>query len=373
MENFFLAALQGVSGPGSVRIRRLTGCFGSAAEVWRASAGALQAAAVLDAAGLEKLLAARREQPELPERLQEECGRKGIRLCSQADEAYPKLLGEICNPPAVLFYRGALAGDTPRIAMVGSRRVSAYGRNVAENLGRALADRGFAVVSGAAAGVDTCSHQGALQKGATEAVLGCGVDVAYPPGNARLLAEIAERGAVLSEYLPGARPLAGHFPARNRIISGMCLGTVVVEAAQKSGSLITAEMALGEGRDVFAVPGSIFSPVSTGCNRLIQQGAKLVIDSRDIIEEYPEFAKKRGNRKNNDEKNKTHAIITETEEEILHVLSCDAPLSIDEAVCRLNGGSAAEVAFILLQMEFKGLVRSDDLHRYVRTVKEGVL
>lgn len=373
MEKFFLAALQGVRGLGGIKIRRLTDYFGSAGEVWRASGAAIKAAGILDARGLEELLAVRREQPGLPERLQELCGHRGISLCSQEDEAYPELLREIHNPPAVLFYRGRLVGDRPRIAMVGSRRVSAYGRNVAENLGSALAGRGFTVVSGAAAGVDTCSHQGALQKGVTEAVLGCGVDVAYPPGNGRLLAEIAEKGAVLSEYLPGTKPLAGNFPARNRIISGMCLGTVVVEAAQKSGSLITAELALSEGRDVFAVPGSIFSPVSKGCNRLIQQGAKLVIDSRDIIEEYPEFAKKHGNRKNNDEKNKTHAIITEKEEDILHVLSCDEPLSIDEVVCRLQGGSAADAAFTLLQMEFKGLVRSDDLHRYVRTVKEGVL
>ena len=178
---------------------------------------------------------------------------------------------------------------------------------------------------------------------------------------------------MLSEYLPGTRPLAGNFPARNRIISGMCLGTIVVEAAKRSGSLITAEMAVSEGRDVFAVPGSIFSPASTGCHRLIQQGAKLVIDSHDIIEEYPEFAKKRNKKKNIDEKNKTHAIITETEERILQVLQFDEPLSIDEVIYRLHGGDVANAAFVLLQLEFKGLVRSDDLHRYVRTVKEGVL
>ncbi|MGM9539329.1 DNA-processing protein DprA [Anaerovibrio sp.] len=373
MENFFLAALQGIDGLGGTRIRRLTDYFGSAAEVWKAAEGEIAVAGILSGGMLEKLLHARREKPDWPERLQEECGRKGIRLCSEADAAYPVLLREIRNPPAVLFYRGTLMGDRPRLAMVGSRRVSAYGRNVAESLGRALAGHGFAVVSGAALGVDTCSHRGALAEGVTEAVLGCGVDVAYPPVNGGLLAEIAEKGAVISEYLPGTRPLAANFPARNRIISGMSLGTIVVEAAKRSGSLITAEMAVSEGRDVFAVPGSIFSPVSMGCNRLIQQGAKLVIDSCDIIEEYPEFAKKCSKQKNNDEKNKTHAIITETEEEILRVLSFDEPLSIDEVIYRLHGGDVANAAFVLLQLEFKGLVRSDDLHRYVRTVKEGVL
>lgn len=373
MEKFFLAVLQGIDGLGGIRIRRLTDYFGSAGQVWKAAEGDIGAAGILDDRVLENLLCARRERPDWPDRLQEECSRKGISLCARDEEVYPVLLKEIHNPPAVLFYRGTLAGARPRLAMVGSRRVSAYGRNVAESLGRALAGHGFAVVSGAAAGVDTCSHRGALAKGVTEAVLGCGVDVAYPPGNKRLLDEIAEKGAVISEYLPGTKPLAANFPARNRIISGMSLGTVVVEAAKRSGSLITAEMAVSEGRDVFAVPGSIFSPVSMGCNRLIQQGAKLVIDSHDIIEEYPEFVKKRGKQKNNDEKNKTHAIITKTEEEILRVLSYDDPLSIDEVIYRLHGGDVANAAFVLLQLEFKGLVRSDDLHRYVRTVKEGVL
>ena len=372
MEKFFLAALQGVNGLGGKRIRRLNNYFGSAMAVWQAGEGELRQAKILDEGVLESLLLARRGQPDLPERLQEECGRKGISLCTIEEGEYPGLLKEINNPPLALFYRGRLA-ERPRLALVGSRRVSAYGRNVAESLGSSLAAGGFTVVSGAALGVDTCSHQGALKKGITEAVLGCGVDVVYPSGNGRLLAEIAEKGAVLSEYLPGTRPLAGNFPARNRIISGMCLGTIVVEAAKRSGSLITAEMAVSEGRDVFAVPGSIFSPASTGCHRLIQQGAKLVIDSHDIIEEYPEFAKKRNKKKNIDEKNKTHAIITETEERILQVLQFDEPLSIDEVIYRLHGGDVANAAFVLLQLEFKGLVRSDDLHRYVRTVKEGVL
>ncbi len=373
MENFYLAALQGCNQIGGALLRSLAEHFGSGQAVWQAGEQELRGSGILPQPVLETLTAVRRKSADLPRLLQEECRRKKIELCSWREEAYPPLLKAIHNPPAVLFYRGRLQNDKPRLAVVGSRRVTAYGRVVAEELSASLAAAGFSVVSGAAFGADACSHQGALTRGATEAVLGCGVDVAYPPANQQLLAEIAEKGAVISEYLPGTPAKAGNFPARNRIISGMCLGTVVVEAASRSGSLITAEMALNEGRDVFAVPGSIFSPVSRGCNQLIQQGAKLVIDSRDIIDEYSNFVKKTANKQNNDEKNKTHAIITETEERILEVLTLDEPLSIDEVIYRLHGSNTANAAFVLLQLEFKGLVRSDDLHRYVRTAKEGIL
>lgn len=373
MENFYLGVLQGCSQMGGATIRRLVQYFGSAANVWHAEAGEIRQAGLMRPDVWEEFILARQKNPSWPQELAEICTGRHIELVSRTEEDYPELLSEISNPPEVLFYRGHLQNHLPRIAMVGARRVSAYGRTVAEQLGSAMAKAGFAVVSGAALGVDTCSHEGALQKGATEAVLGCGVDVAYPLGNRRLLDEIAEKGAVISEFLPGAQPIAANFPARNRIISGMSLGTVVVEAAQRSGSLITAEMAISEGRDVFAVPGSIFSPVSKGCHRLIQQGAKLIVDSHDIIEEYPQFAKKAVHTKNNEEKNKSHAIITETEKRILRILTPEEPLSVDEVIYRLHGTGVANAAYVLLQLELKGLVRSDDLRRYVRTVKEGVL
>lgn len=373
MEKFYLAALQGCSGIGGVLIRRLCEFFGSAERAWRAEEGDLRASGILSESIVSELLAMRKGSPALPEYLQEECAKKHIKVCSQGDGMYPELLQEIHNPPVVLFYRGTLQNHLPRIAMVGARKVTAYGRAAGENMAAALAKKGFSIVSGAAMGVDTCCHQGALMRGTTEAVLGCGVDVAYPASNARLLAEIAEKGAIISEYLPASPPKSGNFPARNRIISGMSLGTVVVEAARRSGSLITAELALSQGRDVFAVPGSIFSSVSRGCNHLIQEGAKLVLDSNDIMVEYPDFVKKSINKQNNDEKNKSHAIITETEKQILAILKPDEPLSIDEVIYQLHGKNTANAAFVLLQLEFKGLVRTDSLHRYVRTVKEGIL
>ena len=373
MERFYLGVLQGCSGLGGAVLRALAGHFGSARQVWQAEAGELAGTGLLRPAVLEELLHVRRQRPDWPSELADICGKKQIKLTARADEDYPELLREIANPPEILFYRGHLQNHLPRMAMVGARKVSAYGRAVAKELAAALARAGFCVVSGAAFGVDACSHEGALSRGTTEAVLGCGVDVAYPPENASLLAQIVEKGAVLSEFLPETQPIARNFPARNRIISGMSLGTAVVEAAERSGSLITAEMAISEGRDVFAVPGSIFSPVSKGCHRLIQQGAKLIVDSHDIIEEYPQFAKKNANSKNNDEKNKTHAIITETEKRILQILTPEEPLSIDEIIYRLHGTQVANAAFVLLQLEMKGLARSDDLRRYVRTIKEGVL
>lgn len=375
MEKFYLGALQGCSQIGGAHIRRLVDYFGSGEAVWRAQEAAVTASGILPEMAREGLFAARREQPDLPASLQEECSRKGIKVCSMADSEYPELLKEIHNPPMVLFYRGSLR-QRPRIAMVGARKVSAYGRAVAEQLASALAVVGFSVVSGAALGVDSCSHRGALKRGVTEAVLGCGTDVVYPRSNKSLLEEIAQEGAVISEYLPGAGPLAGNFPARNRIISGMCLGTVVVEAAERSGSLITAEQALSEGRDVFAVPGSIFSPVSRGCNRLLQQGAKAVLDSHDIIDEYTgllKYSLVEEKKKNLNDNSTTRVIITEVEAAILRVLTPDEPLSVDEIICRSHIRKAADVTFALLQLELKEMARSDNLQRYVRTVKEGVL
>ena len=252
MDRFYLGVLQGCSQLGGAIIRRLVSHFGSGRQVWQVQAGELAETGLLRPAVLEEFLLARKQRPDWPLELEEICHKKHIHLVIRENEAYPELLKEIANPPEVLFYKGSLKNHLPRIAMVGARRVSAYGRSVAQQLSASLAQAGFSVVSGAALGVDACCHEGALQKGTTEAVLGCGVDVVYPASNRHLLAQIEERGAIISEYLPGAQPIAGNFPARNRIISGMSLGTVVVEAAQRSGSLITAEMALSEGRDVFA-------------------------------------------------------------------------------------------------------------------------
>jgi DNA processing protein len=205
------------------------------------------------------------------------------------DANYPANLREISTPPERLYVRGTVTDDDAlAVAIVGSRTATSYGLAVAERLAAELAARGITVVSGLARGIDTAAHRGALRAGGRSiAVLGSGVDVIYPPENRRLAREIEAQGAVLSQFAPDTRPLAGHFPARNRVIAGLALGVVVVEAAERSGSLITAGLAGELGREVMAVPGPVTSAQSVGAHRLIQDGAALVMSGEDVISQLP--------------------------------------------------------------------------------------
>ena len=367
MERFYLAALQLAGGVGLAGAKRLLEHFGTAEAAWRAPAAAL--AACLPAPAAASLGQLRRERPSLHEEIAADCQRKQVALCIQTDAEYPPLLKQIFNPPLVLFYRGTLQPEAHRLAIVGSRRFSPYGKSVAEALAMELARSGATVVSGAARGIDSAAHRGALQTGRTVAVLGCGVDVVYPPENRKLLDEIAEAGAVISEYVPGTQPLPVFFPTRNRIISGLAHGTVVVEAAERSGSLITAEMALSEGRDVFAVPGSIYSVTSQGCNQLIQQGAKLITRARDVLEEYAWAAPPAAGAK----EKAAGPRLSPEEKKVYALLSYELPQSVDDIICQLHGSDASNVAFLLLQMELRGLIVEDENHAYLRAVKEGTL
>ena len=248
--------------------------------------------------------------------------------------------------------------------MVGSRHCSPYGRAAARLLAEKISRAGVTVVSGAARGIDTESHQGAVAAGGrTIAVLGCGVDIAYPAENRRLLDEIAANGAVISEYMPGTPPLPGFFPARNRIIGGLCRGTLVVEAAERSGSLITAELSWDRGRDEFAVPGRVFSDRRGGCRRLSQQGAQHVTRVEDIFEEYGWTALPK-------QAVAGSAALSNEENRIYEVLSIEQPLAMDEIIYKLRGSNTAHIAFLLLQMELKGMIEETDTHSYVRAVKE---
>jgi len=264
------------------------------------------------------------------------------------DPAYPALLKKIHYPPQRLYVRGRLIGDEICVAVVGARKASSYGRMVAEYLGGELARRGIAVASGMARGVDTAAHRGALRAGGrTIAVLGCGIDVVYPQENRELMEEIAKSGAVITEFPPGEEPKPWHFPARNRIISGLALGTVVVEAGERSGSLITANFALEEGREVFAVPGQIRSPGSQGTHALIKQGAKLVEDIQDVLEELQLSIENRGKPR--------RAAPTSEEQKLLVSLGSEGRHT-DEVIAE-SGMSAAQVTALLAVMELKGLVR----------------
>ena len=224
------------------------------------------------------------------DRILGDCERLGLRILTMQDADYPLRLRNIYNPPCLLYIRGRLPliDEEAAVAMVGTRQATPYGKETAEELAYAMAKQGALIVSGGAYGIDTAAHRGALRAGAkTVALLGCGADVVYPAGNEWLYRDVAASGALVTEYPPGTPALGGHFPIRNRLISGLCLATVVVEAPERSGALITAHTALEQGRDVFAVPGPINAPMSRGCNRLIADGeASLVADTSDILWEY---------------------------------------------------------------------------------------
>lgn len=238
----------------------------------------------------------RDKSTETADRILGECRRLGIQIITMHDAIYPVRLRNIFDPPILLYVKGKLPvlDEEVTVAMVGAREATPYGISCAERLSYEMAKQGALIISGAARGIDTASHRGALRAGKeTVAVLGCGIDVVYPPENRWLYRDIETRGALISEYAPGTAAIGGHFPVRNRIISGLSLATVVVEAGAKSGALITANLALEQGRDIYAVPGPIDAPASTGCNRLIADGAGLVTCGLDVLRDYlPQYPHK---------------------------------------------------------------------------------
>lgn len=266
---------------------RLLSSFGTVERIYAADRHALTQTEGLTKAQVDALCD---KDTRLADRIAADCDRLGVTILAQTDAGYPDRLRQIADPPVVLYVRGALP-DLDRVAcvsVVGKRQASAYGLVSARKLAAALARAGFVVVSGMAAGVDGAANRAAIQAGgATVAVLGCGTDVCYPAEHRRLMEDIALSGALVSEYPPGTPPERHHFPARNRIISGMTPGTLIIEAGRGAGSLLTADSALEQGRDVFAVPGLIDMPSFEGSNELIASGAaRLVQDARPIIREY---------------------------------------------------------------------------------------
>ena len=284
-ERAYWIILSMAAGIGPIRFQRLLDVCGGARGAWEASD--LQ----LAAAGLERRTAdslRRLRQRTSPRAMARDLEQRGIEPITLLDDAYPANLRQVADPPPVLFVRGRLdPSDTRAVALIGTRRATSYGQVVADRLARDLAAAGVTVVSGLARGVDTSAHRASVGAGGrTLAVLGNGLDQVYPPENTELARQIIEQnaGAVVSEFAPGVRPDAVNFPRRNRIISGLSLATVIVEAGQRSGALITADFALEQGREVLAVPGSIFGPMSVGSNQLLRQGATPVTCADDILE-----------------------------------------------------------------------------------------
>jgi len=287
------------------------------------------------------------------EDLWEKLVKKDYKLTTLWDEEYPPLLKEIKNPPLFLIYRGNIIGER-FIAIVGTRRPTQYGIKISEYFSRELVKYGFIIVSGLAYGIDTYAHKGALEGGGrTFGILGSSLDFIYPSGNRILAERIVENGALISEYPLGTRPTKYTFPQRNRIISGISEGVIVVEAGDKSGALITASFALNEGREVFAIPGRITDERSKGTNKLIQDGAKMVLDIIDILEEFhiPFIYKP-----------KSEVVLTEEEKKVLQFLDFN-PIFIEDLMVKLNM-DISRLMFIIVSLQAKGFVEEYPGNRY---------
>jgi DNA processing protein len=345
-----------VVGIGPAKMRVLLDHFGDAQIAWQAPAPELRATG-LDSRSLANLLEARQTLDLVGEL--ERLSRAGVTLLTWQCDAYPANLRNIYDPPLVLYLKGdLLPEDDWAVALVGTRKASVYGQEVTRRLAGELARAGVTVVSGLASGIDSMAHRAAVEAGGrTLAVLGSGVDVIYPEHNRRLAQQVQEQGALISEYPLGTRPERRNFPPRNRIISGLSLGIVVVEAGVRSGALITAEFALDQGRDVLAVPGSILQRTCQGSNRLIQQGAKPVLSVSDILEELElgQIAVQAEVR--------ASVPTNSTERRILELLSSD-PRHVDD-LGRAAGLPASTVASTLALLELKGLARQVGQMSYV--------
>ncbi|MBM4313176.1 MAG: DNA-protecting protein DprA [Deltaproteobacteria bacterium] len=364
-------ALRAVDEVGCVGFRTLLAAFGSPEAVFRASTATLR---VIPGIGLKTAENIRCFTGwETAEREVARAGKLGADIVTCQDPRYPKTLLNIYDYPPYLYVRGSFAEETC-VAIVGSRLASTYGKYITEKLARELALQGITVVSGLARGIDSAAHRGALAgKGRTIAVLGCGLDIIYPEENEALAAEIAARGAVATEFPFGTPPNAPNFPARNRIISGISLGVVVVEAGEKSGSLITARIASEQGRSVFAVPGAIESAGSRGTHRLIKQGAKLIEGVEDILEEIlPQAGLSRPLPEQRPPRSTLGAVADTPETQPASVQNKGAalgdrerkllpfitrePLNVD-ALITASGLTAQEVQSALLVLELGGIVR----------------
>jgi DNA processing protein len=345
-----------IKGIGAVRMQGLVAYFGELESAWRASPADL-AGAGLGLKLIERVVTAR-DSVDL-DRVWEKIEKQGIKILTWQDESYPQRLKEIDQPPPVLYIRGEyLPDDLFAVAIVGTRRVTPYGRQITEELSSFLAANGLTVISGLARGVDAIAHQTALKAGGrTIGVLGSGVDKIYPPEHRGLAEQMMEQGAIISDYSPGTPPEASNFPPRNRIISGLSLAVVVIEAGETSGALITAEFAAEQGRDVFAVPGSILAPQSKGTNKLIQNGALPLLSVNDLMQTLD--ITRVGEQK------VVRRIMPAdaTEAKLLSVLGSE-PLHVDE-IRNQSELPIEKVSASLALMELKGIVRQVGGMNYV--------
>ncbi len=357
----YLNALNKINGLGAQKMKILLGFFGTAEKAWQADLSQLERSRIGN--NIAGKIVSGREKIN-PDEEWKKLEKENIKVITLADDNYPQLLKEIPNPPYILYVKHADKdfdiNSQPAVAIVGSRKFTQYGKQAAENFARELARAGITVVSGMAIGIDSFAHRGALNGGGkTIAVLGSSLEDKNigPRSNYELSKNIIEDGALVSDFPVGVASFPGNFPARNRLMAGMTLGTIVIEAALDSGSLITANLALEFNREVFAVPGSIFSPQSEGTNTLIKSGAKMATSVKDILEEL--------NIEKRSAQDQVKKIIPATpeEEKILKNLSQD-PVHID-TIAKLTKLEASAVSATLAVMEMKGMVRNIGGQNYI--------
>jgi DNA processing protein len=364
-DRFYWAALHAASKLGPRSLMHLYRYFRTGAAALQASAADLQQVPQLSPRAIERVLFFQKYAN--PEKTFSDLAACEIRLVMLGDPDYPRGLAEIADPPVMLYLKGLLPPpELPLIAVVGARQASPYGLAMAKELAQGLAENGWGVVSGMARGVDAAAHSGALAaRGYTLAVLGCGLNICYPRENERLRDRLQASGGLTSELPPDAGPAAKNFPIRNRIISGCSLGTLVVEAGSKSGALITAYLALEQGRDVFAVPGPATSDRSRGTNSLIKQGAKLVETIDDVLVEFSYLQPDRREKRSSLPPQVPARELSGEEDVIFQQLSLE-PSHIDQLVER-TGLTVSVVGALLTMLEIKGLARRLPGHYFIST------
>lgn len=358
-----------VPGIGSLIQRRLLENCGEVSEIYPLGAGVLVGLGTPPESA-EAVVA--RHYRSMSEEILDWCRRERCTVLLRGTSGYPSILEEIYDPPLVLYARGdPEALEAAAVAVVGTRKPTPYGLQMAEGLAGDLASRGVAVISGLARGIDAAAHRGCLDaQGRTIAVLGCGIDVTYPREHRQLTERVLEKGMILSEFPPGTSPAPQNFPVRNRIISGLSLGTLIVEASEYSGSLITARLAMEQNREVFATPGNLTSPGSFGPNFLIKQGAKLVQSWRDIVEEFPPEIRQPILAKEDRQADSAPALelLTEEERQLLGLLDTDRATQFDRILARSQCG-ISRLSDLILNLEMRGWIRQVPGNLYVRVAR----
>ncbi len=370
-EKFYWAWLNGVSGIGAGKLRKLMLFFESPKEIYELKNNSAVTEYLAEIDGITQKDIANITDKKYKEVFKKEYERlttQGIGITTINSPDYPSKLKDIFDAPFILYYRGKLPDEAKRhVAIVGARNCSEYGRTMAKSIAKQLAEYDVAVVSGFARGIDTAAHNGALEAGGeTTAVFGCGINVCYPTENHYTYSDILEKGGcIMSEFLPEQKPLAGLFPLRNRIISGLADLVIVMEAGKRSGSLITADHALEQNRTVMALPGRVTDRLSDGCNYLISQGAGIVSCFSDILFELGIDCEETIN------KNKKNKINLAIEEKMLYSLVDFSPICINELISK-SEMSPQDTVRVLMQLELKGCIREAGKNYYIRQECKGI-